>query len=1326
MYNSYSLKSRKKVYYCLIIFQRNCCNQRISMRLKTVFRHITILLVLLTLSISANTNRQKVLISIAGESSSVAEIDNGWFAALLEGHFRLRFTPVSTVTVFGYKNINSGLNGRKIYYGESIGPNENRRIFTALNADFVINSFYEVERGGDTVSLSMELFSVSESKNIGVFDRRFSIAKTGENLDTAFTVVAKGLKLPIEKIFPKGVFQDISTPSIKAMKRFGSTWDAFLSALDFDSKTDSYGSLLSASQEFSVYAVGTFLTALAAEEMGDYANTAQLYNRLTLRNGLYYANFYEKILKNYRLSGNSGQSGRTIMMAERKGVESAGFVVEKARYLKKNKNYEEAFLAYQRAYELDSTFSEAIISLADIAYEKNSYADALKYYKKEIENNKNSKMIQERVVELTSKLNLIDDMEKELNTLFEIDPTNELAKFQLAILALKRKEFDRLDKLVGSNIVTNNQFLQYKKEYAAFADYTLLTKKDTTLALEIYSQLQKAGYKDKAMLLRVAKIKFAAQQYQDVVDAIGLLPASAKITKDIHKMMAHSFIALNQYDKAAVEVLALLKKEPSNPDLIKKAALCYEKTGNNRLAITQYKRYIKLKKVTDKDSISSHLVNLYKTENMTTAMVAQLKQNIALYPNDLTNYLELIEHYKSTNSNSSLVTICKKALLVGGAPDSLNLIVGEAYFNKKQYATAIIFYQKFLKSYPNRSDVQKKVADILYMQKKYSASIDIYQRYLASNQGAKEDYYKLADSYFANKEYKESAEYFAIVISKDPSDTLSYKKLLYSYKQLKDTLLTISTLENYIKIKKQNYALKQELVELYKITKRDDRVILLYEDMAVQKPRDFKVRENLIKIYLSIKDYNRAKIHIDKAIELKPKNAELHFSRAKYYLVVDSVAAAKKDLIIGVKLAPKNHKARSYYAKILYNEKDYKAAYLQYKTCTIYDKQNIEYLVATANSARKLKQNKNAIIFIEKALRLKPENRDVMECAGIVYANNKQFKKAKGYLEEVVKLGNSSTDARFELGKILFKGDEHLKAEKLLVSVITERPNSVEALEMLGDISNIFNRNRKAISYYKKAFLLSPKDTKIYYKLIRANLDGKNIKIAGQIVKQNPSIKKDGWSTFAKALVEESMGNLTGASKELLAAGRYFPKNWEIIYHKGLIKYRQKSYNNALKYFIKIVSYKKNSAELFFMIGNSYYQTKSYTASIKYINKSLALSDKQADAYYILGSIYKRRKKISMAEKNFLLAIKYDSSNWKSYYNLAKFSAAKKSYQDAIKYYLSAYKNHKETRLGLEIYRKVGDIYYLKIKDPKKATRYYKKYIRLGGSDAVIIKRVAK
>jgi len=301
------------------------------------------------------------------------------------------------------------------------------------------------------------------------------------------------------------------------------------------------------------------------------------------------------------------------------------------------------------------------------------------------------------------------------------------------------------------------------------------------------------------------------------------------------------------------------------------------------------------------------------------------------------------------------------------------------------------------------------------------------------------------------------------------------------------------------------------------------------------------------------------------------------------------------------------------------------------------------------------------------------------------------------------------------LGSIYFSKGDYARAIDLLEKSATSNPNNDSVAVMLGDALIFTNQLRRAVIYYEKAFSINPKNDKTLYKLCASKIDLGMVNEAESIMNNNKGRKKTGWVHLAQARVLEATGNLTVAEFSYNAALNALPNNSDACFGLGRIYLEQKKFSKAVESFSMAMVEKPDDVNVFIGMGKGYYGLKNYSAAMELFTDVLKKDPSNYDANAYMGFIYNKNNKHDRAITHLVKALQKEEKNADLHFMLAVEYGMVLRYEESIESFLKAakYDDSKATA----IYKNVGDLYYYKLKDNKKAKKYYDKYLKSGGNN---------
>ena len=222
------------------------------------------------------------------------------------------------------------------------------------------------------------------------------------------------------------------------------------------------------------------------------------------------------------------------------------------------------------------------------------------------------------------------------------------------------------------------------------------------------------------------------------------------------------------------------------------------------------------------------------------------------------------------------------------------------------------------------------------------------------------------------------------------------------------------------------------------------------------------------------------------------------------------------------------------------------------------------------------KDFKEAKILIDEALKENDNNIELLKLAGLVYVNLQLWKDAQNFFETVVKYEPEDATSRFYLANCYDKLGNYSAAKISYISVISLRPEYMEAYQSLCVVLLKTNNIDLAIDYAQKA-LVYDSENYIYEFII------------GTCYMKNKEFDK------AIPYLENAL------NKE--------PHNLGTLNSLGTCYMAQNMQEKAIKIYEKAIEYNPNSPTAYYNLGSAYQIQQNHELACEYLQKAVNLDD---------------------------------------------------------------------------------------------------------------------
>ena len=234
---------------------------------------------------------------------------------------------------------------------------------------------------------------------------------------------------------------------------------------------------------------------------------------------------------------------------------------------------------------------------------------------------------------------------------------------------------------------------------------------------------------------------------------------------------------------------------------------------------------------------------------------------------------------------------------------------------------------------------------------------------------------------------------------------------------------------------------------------------------------------------------------------------------------------------------------------------------------------------------------------------------------------------------------------------------------------------------------------------------------------------------------QNPYIPAIAYVNWGLHLAE--CGNLCDAEEKLITSTLMVHQTPEAYINLGVLKCRERKFEEAKSFYIKAIRLDRNSAKAFCFLGNVLTEMQDYKEAEKKFAHASKLDPNNSDINLNWGISLVRQRKFDVAKQKFELACKFNGANFTALYflglvdlELGDIHKAKEKFKMIISvvpshyesFYYLAYINHKEMDYeqslsnalkSLEIFTKKMETYmliaecYMHLENEQECFKYY-------------------
>jgi len=508
----------------------------------------------------------------------------------------------------------------------------------------------------------------------------------------------------------------------------------------------------------------------------------------------------------------------------------------------------------------------------------------------------------------------------------------------------------------------------------------------------------------------------AKEEFKKAVDCY-------QYSSEEYSNLGYTCLKLKDYENGEKYFLKALELEPNLAAAHSNLGVIYTRRGELEKGTEEFKKALRL----NPKLVEAHinLADIYGKKNMYEEMLKECEKAIKLKPDCIEAYINFAYGCGKLLLHEEGIKKLNKALLIDTSDAFVYSNLGVLHGDIKQYNKAIKFLNKAISINPFLAEAHSSLGAIYYNTGEYNASKDSFKRALELDRNCQTARTNLAR-----------------ICSKIDFDIYEKKEVM---KLLKPEPEKIKPPEEVAPA----YISPPKAVEVpgKKYAKSVKKVVPV---AAATGEKDIPARSNipytpeefieLGKSYISSGKIDDAVKYFQHSLRLKPEQAEPHYNMGLAYEKKGMTYLAEGEYRDALGVDPSHLGSVLKLGQILYNNKALGEAMELYRA----------YLLKDRNT---------------------PE---IYYRMGLIYKEQKEYKKAFQAFEDARARGFDEADNYFNLGFVCYEMNEDEDAEYYLKSAISRHLDSPGAHLYLG---NIYYKSRKlneARHHYQKAIEISP------------------------------------------------------------------------------------------------------------------------------------------------------------------------------------------------------------------------------------------------------------
>jgi tetratricopeptide (TPR) repeat protein len=280
------------------------------------------------------------------------------------------------------------------------------------------------------------------------------------------------------------------------------------------------------------------------------------------------------------------------------------------------------------------------------------------------------------------------------------------------------------------------------------------------------------------------------------------------------------------------------------------------------------------------------------------------------------------------------------------------------------------------------------------------------------------------------------------------------------------------------------------------------------------------------------------------------------------------------------------------YAEACSQTKDDFKAYQLYKELSVKTPKDADVLKKLYEIAGKAGTKDEVLLYLKKYTALKPGDVEAQKTLANNLYERKDNAGALAAYRTVVKADPSVKGIYKKYAEIVMAGGNEAEIVTVLNGAIAAGEADIKMYKKLAEIYSKQNNHAKAVAMYEKASQLDPKNASLLNELAESQLKSGNINGAiltyEQAIAMNPQASKE-YKTLGDLYLKQKK-----TDSAIRAYKKYLEKNRDNSAAKLVAEnaYKQKNYQEAVKYFAMLSSPESSDPEVLMMYGQACSKTK--------------------------------------------------------------------------------------------------------------------------------------
>jgi len=487
-------------------------------------------------------------------------------------------------------------------------------------------------------------------------------------------------------------------------------------------------------------------------------------------------------------------------------------------------------------------------------------------------------------------------------------------------------------------------------------------------------------------------------------------------------------------------------------------------------------------------------------------------------------------------------------------------------------------------------------------------------------------------------------------------------------------------------------------------------------------PSDEAPHRLAAKIYAATGNDKLRAEHLVRAAHLAQRNWENQFNLAVYYISISKFAEADKLLVKTMELNAAFAPAKFEYAKLMLIKKDLESAFRKFDEALLIEPENALYQAYYAYTASISGRMTIASEYIGAAVKNAPANAEVLGLAAKVMLSNRNNTAAEQSARAALRYSPTDMRALETLADVFAANFKYREAVATYMTVWQNAGYSNDLACKIGVALSLDGKFKEAKDFFEAVAVKYPNNGELLYRLTEVYCELGDMKQANALLMLNRfgnSRQNLVWHKASEGRIHEAQNDADLALTSYLAAHTVNEKNAHVNLALGRLLFKQADFHSAIAFLNTANALDPVNVQSLILKAKAHQELGNNADAIGIYEQILSCNPKLSEISLSIAAIKEEQGDMAGAIKALNNGLAFNSNDANLLFQLGRLYQTTKQYELAINAYQSAI-GRKADSHNVESLRMIGEIYYTKLTNEKKAVEYFKKYVKAGGKDSSV------